>query len=491
MTPLRIRALKTAKVLAIIVATIVLIRAFDARKLPELQVWHEVHFENEFDANQDSVDSLASYLELEQALFDELNEKVYGNEIAGEGFVVSRFKSDSAFNAQNHPTNWNRTVELIPQGKPRAVALMLHGLTDSPYSMRATAELFLQRGYRVLVPRLPGHGTAPGGLKQVHWEDWHAVVQLAARHLQSVASDDAPFVIVGYSNGGALAVNYAFDAVEDNSLLQPDRLILMSPAIGLTPFAFFASWNRSLSWLPFFRKFAWDSVLPEYDPFKYNSFPKAAGNETYELAGQVRKRLSQLKEAGRVEEFPKLITFASLVDSTVLTSATADYLYGELNRALDELVLYDINRATEVQQFLISEHLTLLQRLWNDESRNYRLTLISNRAPDDSYISAITSFNGRASNQVVNGEWPPETYSLSHVAIPFRPDDKWYGSDPSPSIGHVNIAKLNPRGEKNLLAISSDQLLRLRYNPFYNYQAARIDALLDEFAQTTDDQVPL
>ena len=487
MMPLKNLALNAAKALAILVAAIILIRAFDARELPELQIWHEVNFKNEYDANRDSLDSLASYLKLEQSLIDELNAKVYGTQTARGGFVASRFNASSPFNTQNHQTDWNRTVELIPQRAPQGVALMLHGLTDSPYSMRATAELFLQRGYRVLVPRLPGHGTAPGGLKQVHWEDWHAVVQLAARHLKSVTTDDLPFIIVGYSNGGALAVNYALDAVNDHSLLQPDQLILMSPAIGLTPFAFFASWNRLLSWLPFFRKFAWDSVLPEYDPFKYNSFPKAAGNETFELAGQVRKRLSQLKEAGRVAEFPRLVTFASLVDATVQTSATADYLYGNLNRPHDELVLYDINRSTEVQQFLMSEHMTLLQRLWNDESRSYRLTIISNREPEDLRVSAVTSLNARASYQNVAGEWPPDTYSLSHVAVPFRPDDAWYGSDQSSSIGHINIASMNPRGEKNLLAISSDQLLRLRYNPFYSYQATRIKTLLDEFAPATDD----
>ncbi len=481
MTPLKSLALRSAKTLAIIIASIVLIRAFDARKLPELHVWHDVHFENEYDADRDTIDSLASYLKLEQKLFDELNSQVFGNQTARWDFVASRFNADSPFNAQNHETNWNRTVELVPEEEPLGVALMLHGLTDSPYSMRATAELFLQHGYRVLVPRLPGHGTAPGGLKQVHWEDWRAVVQLAANHLQSVAGDDVPFVIVGYSNGGALAVNYALDALGDNRLLQPDQLILMSPAIGLTPFAFFASWNRSLSWLPFFRKFAWESVLPEYDPFKYNSFPKAAGNETYELAKQVRKRLSQLKGSGHVSEFPPLITFASLVDATVITSATADYLFGNLNRPQDDLVLYDINRFGEVRQFLKSEHLTLLQRLWNDESRNYKLTLISNRERDDRHVSAVTSLNARASAHNVDGEWPLEAYSLSHVAVPFRPDDEWYGSGQSSSIGHLNIGSMNPRGEKNLLAISSDQLLRLRYNPFYDYQATRIDALLTEF----------
>jgi alpha-beta hydrolase superfamily lysophospholipase len=49
--------------------------------------------------------------------------------------------------------------------------LLLHGLTDSPYSMRALAELFAARGWYVVGLRLPGHGTAPAALTRVTWQD--------------------------------------------------------------------------------------------------------------------------------------------------------------------------------------------------------------------------------------------------------------------------------------------------------------------------------
>ncbi|SQC42641.1 membrane protein [Klebsiella pneumoniae] len=51
---------------------------------------------------------------------------------------------------------------LLPLGKPRGGVVLLHGLTDSPYSVRYLAQLWQQRGYVAVVPRLPGHGTAPG-----------------------------------------------------------------------------------------------------------------------------------------------------------------------------------------------------------------------------------------------------------------------------------------------------------------------------------------
>ena len=62
----------------------------------------------------------------------------------------------------------------MPLGKPRGSVVLLHGLTDSPYSVRYLAQLWQQRGYVAVAPRLPGHGTAPGALTAVDWETWLA-----------------------------------------------------------------------------------------------------------------------------------------------------------------------------------------------------------------------------------------------------------------------------------------------------------------------------
>jgi len=45
--------------------------------------------------------------------------------------------------------------------------------------------------------------------------------------------------MVRFTNGGALALKYALDALDDNTLAQPDRLVLISPMIGITSFARF------------------------------------------------------------------------------------------------------------------------------------------------------------------------------------------------------------------------------------------------------------
>ncbi len=279
--------------LAIVTVTIILVRAVDSRKLPELRVRHTVELESEYRAQRDGdIDGFAAYLTQEQRVFDELNAKVYSQVPAEEQAAPSRYSQDSPFNPHNHAKNWNRTVELIPE-VPTGGVLMLHGLTDSPYSMRSTAELFRAKGFYVLVLRLPGHGTAPGALRHARAEDWQAVIEPAARHVRSVIDDEQPFLVVGYSNGGVLAVNYALDALNDDDLPLPDRLVLMSPAIGVAPYAMFAAWHKTLSWLTYFEKFQWQAVLPEYDPYKYNSFPKSAGHETYALTQQVQEKLSR------------------------------------------------------------------------------------------------------------------------------------------------------------------------------------------------------
>jgi alpha-beta hydrolase superfamily lysophospholipase len=448
----------------IVVAVIVVLRAFDARSLPDISAWHEVRLTEEFGAGSGDF-ALADYIAAEGAVLEQVEREIESDIVA----AVHRFNPEGVFNSQNHARDWNRTTELEP-GVRRGTALLLHGVSDSPYSLRSTAEYLRGMGFHSLVLRLPGHGTAPAGLGQVHWEDWRAAVRIAASHLARIGEIGEPFIVVGYSNGGALAIDYALDALEDDTLVAPDRLVLLSPAIGITPFAFFASWNRSLSWLPFFRKFAWESVLPEYDPYKYNSFPKAAGNETFELTQRVQKRLRSLADR---DKLPPILTFAPLVDATVRTEATVQRLYEVLNRDVDELVLYDINRFAELSQFLRADHRTLLDRIDGDGARRYGATVISNESTETRQVVATTSKDGVESVEHIEAEWPAGIHSLSHVALPFPTDDPWYG-DGTADTQHPTLGRLSTYGERNLLIVSPAQIARLRYNPFYEFQARKI-----------------
>lgn len=100
-----------------------------------------------------------------------------------------------------HP-DWNRSFILLPQGKPRGAVVLLHGLTDSPYSVHYLAQRYQQQGFVAVAPRLPGHGTAPGALTAVDREAWIATTRLAVREATRLAGDNVPLHVVGYPTAG-------------------------------------------------------------------------------------------------------------------------------------------------------------------------------------------------------------------------------------------------------------------------------------------------
>jgi hypothetical protein len=75
--------------------------------------------------------------------------------------------------------------------------------------------------------------------------------------------------------------------------------------------------------------------------------------------------------------------------------------------------------------------------------------------------------------------WPHQVFSLAHVAIPFPPDDVMYGDAASdPDNLRLRIGDLSLRGERNVLKISANDLMRLRHNPFHAYMISRIEQTL-------------
>ncbi|MEX2293654.1 MAG: alpha/beta fold hydrolase [Acidimicrobiales bacterium] len=94
-----------------------------------------------------------------------------------------------------------------PAGGPNG-ALVLHGFTGSPVSMRPLAEALAGVGFAVEMPRLPGHGTAPEDLAETGWDDWLAEAERALSALQA-RTPDGRVVVVGLSMGGALTLAVA------------------------------------------------------------------------------------------------------------------------------------------------------------------------------------------------------------------------------------------------------------------------------------------
>ena len=82
-------------------------------------------------------------------------------------------------------------------------ALVLHGFTGSPVSMRPLAEALAAAGFAVEMPRLPGHGTSVEDLAETGWDDWLTEADRALGAVQG-RTPEGRVVVVGLSMGGAL-----------------------------------------------------------------------------------------------------------------------------------------------------------------------------------------------------------------------------------------------------------------------------------------------
>jgi alpha-beta hydrolase superfamily lysophospholipase len=460
----------------IVTSAIYFVRAADSRRMPDPGLEHRIRFDEEFTADLENTTDWQAYLRIEQALASELDSKIVKNRQSGS--LLDRYSRDSLTFPERFGSNWNLSYE-ISSPAPRGVAVLIHGLSDSPYSMLSTAETLAAGGYNVVVPRMPGHGFAVGGLMQTRSEDWTAAVRIAVRHARQLPAGDKALLIVGYSNGALLAIDYALHCTAEE-LPCPNRLILMSPAIAVTPLAVVANWHVLVSWMPYFEKFRWLAVLPEVDPFKFTSFPKRAVWEIYGISQRVHRLLRDPERAGTL---PPILTFQSTVDDTVSTAAVVANLYSALPANGSELILYDINRNNTATHLMQSQPADPLMTFTAASPLNYAVTVLHNRDRDGLDVDATTLPSGalQAQSSSTGLAWPSETYSLSHIALPFRSDDQLYGDGRNrpPGVSGVVFGSMAPRGERGVLLLSPDFFLRARYNPFYQYQAETIIRWLD------------
>ena len=147
-----------------------------------------------------------------------------------------------------------------------------------------------------------------------------------------------------------------------------------------------------------------------------------------------------------------------------------------------ELVLFDINRVAAKSTLLISDPAPLTARLMADKSLPFVVTLVTNEKPESNAVLARRKppFSAEASGtEPLNLAWPRGVISLSHVALPFPPDDPLYGQGPPGKEDIIFLGQMAIQGERGLLKIPSDFLIRLRYNPFYAFLEARVLEWLD------------
>lgn len=106
-------------------------------------------------------------------------------------------------------------------------AVLLHGLTNCPAQFLQLGELFFERGYNVLIPRLPRHGLLDRLTDELSGLTAQELVTATDEAIDIAAGLGERVTVAGLSMGGVLA-GWAAQVRRD-----VDRAVLISPAFGM------------------------------------------------------------------------------------------------------------------------------------------------------------------------------------------------------------------------------------------------------------------
>jgi len=292
--------------------------------------------------------------------------------------------------------------------------------------------------------------------------------------------NNIPISMGGFSTGGSLSIHYCLMAAEDNNLKMPEKVFLFSPAAGVSELGVIGAWHKSLSWMNYFKKFAWLDILPEYDPAKYMSFTKNAGRQVFLLCEENKALAEEIKNKNLTSKLPSFISFESWVDATVKVGDLVT-LYSTIGDSNDLLVLFDVNHKYEpfMRNSVISNSPKHINREINNSFNIHVITnktdsLGSNHIPE---VGVFPLLNGKYGNELfkdsITIQWPNNYYAISHISVPIAPYNKLYGENSF-------LNKLQIHGERQVLLITSEDINRIRYNPFFGLMEKELDAFIGE-----------
>ncbi len=315
--------------------------------------------------------------------------------------------------------------------------LLIHGLFDSPFSMRDMADYFANKGFLVRSILLPGHGTVPGDLLNIKYQDW---VKASTYGLASLRDEVENIYIAGVSTGAALAI---YHALKETNLA---GIVLFTPAIKIkSPFAQFTNWHHALSWaIPRCR---WFKVGKDTDYSRYQTYALNAAWQVLQLLKEIRRMQQSL-----CLTIPQFVVMSD-DDEVVCPQATLDYF---------ELQTHPHTRLIRYSK---------------------------DKAAHDQY--------SELDNVIMRNSHFPEQRVLdfSHIAIPFSPRNPHYGREGDfkdfQHYEHSLARWFKPKhngepyaGALSPMNLKQYYLQRLTYNPDYHAMVSSLDQFID--TTTTD-----
>lgn len=235
--------------------------------------------------------------------------------------------------------------------------LLIHGLTASPYMMQDLGRFFRARCFLVRSILLPGHGTRPGDLLDIHYQDWVKAVDYGARSFEGQVEG---LFLAGYSIGGALAFHHALSRRHTKNGAATHRtagypslkgLFLFSPALKPKSGLAFLAGTVSL-----FKD--WRSTTSDRDYAAYESFPYNAAAQSHRLI----REINHLTRTRRTFPVPVFVALSE-DDETVDSRHTIDVFRRYMNVDQNHMQLY----TTEPQTYASDLRIEALQSRIDDE----------------------------------------------------------------------------------------------------------------------------
>jgi len=159
------------------------------------------------------------------------------------------------------------------------IALLVHGLSDTAFSMRDLALSMSERCYIARTVLLPGHGTRPGDLISIRLSDWVETTQYL---VAQAATEHDHVVAIGFSLGAALLLT---EAIQPDSPI--DAVVTISPAFYLTT----SPWADLTRWLHPLRRWL-DKEKPD-DTYRYEAIPTVAVAQTIHAKNRFHRALKR------------------------------------------------------------------------------------------------------------------------------------------------------------------------------------------------------
>lgn len=245
--------------------------------------------------------------------------------------------------------------------------LLIHGLLDSPFTLRDIGSHLQSQGILCRSILLPGHGTVPDDLLAISYHSW---IQAVRYGIDSLKKDVEQIYLIGYSTGATLSV---YHALQDPQI---SGIILLAPAIKIRPpVDVFTSLRYLSKWMTDNRKWLYREVEADY--MKYASIAFNPVNQVAQLTSVIR----DLHHDHPVE--CPVFMAVSREDETI-SSERAISFFSSLKNPDSELLLY---------------------------------TSFEHRYPDQRITTRLSTL--------------PEANikHFSHVSIPFAPENPYYGKD--------------------------------------------------------------